>query len=843
MLAFVFEHLVSFWRIYLLPTIVTAICTMLLLLGISTLEYMQLSVPFSAKASVPEADIRVYNSALPGDSFLTALEEIDVVKTAYSPTPLWGMVMTDSASAQLNIKSVPPKAMRVEDFYIGAYPTSADEIALPVAVARQLHVAPGDEVVLSLPSVGDHGLVRRAKVKGLYAYSPLNPDFHSLFNAISGMNMRELWRTTEGLKRVGESGILLSGHRGVPLARLKEAVLRIPGTVVVNRNETYAEEFRKTQNFVTSLTILARGLLTIPILIAGITWFYSARSILRSRQKDFALLSSLGSSTAKLFSIAVLQMMGIGAAAVAVGIFFGNMLTTPILNILQGLPGSHFFLPFFQPSLQLSFISTVFMLGVLLASTAPSAWNLVYFLHQPNYRGSTTPSLLPCLTRWLASVALGTSIIIFAGIVTRGNHVTATWSSYSALFALMTIFGIVTLALLTHLYMSNWLRTTVLRLDISLSRFMRQQPKTAKKTTCTGLFSARLLVLCIAGFVVVITTHSSSAALIEHIAGQVSPYDISVRTDENSESELSDELIAMVDTYPGIKNSLVVYSASVSLSSPISKSSTVIDVRAVDRDDSIEYFADDSHADVPQSGVIRIPRDLMSVLEVENGDVITFQGVNNGAVPLTVQQSSTPWVVMELQDFQHIQHPLIHDELWLKTTEKNKHQLSSFFTRFRSAVLGTQLRGGIRIHSGITGETLTIAERPHWTTPILAFLTASSLLTALVVVLMSTPRANRFAKQNSRLRASLGISPMSLHINNIVEIVGFVLIDTIIGIGLGLLVMPPLWFYLLGLKYAESLIIPLNQILLLGGAIVLLAIGFTLIRPIFHGPKSLVLTN
>lgn len=89
MLAFVFEHLVSFWRIYLLPTIVTAICTMLLLLGISTLEYMQLSVPFSAKASVPEADIRVYNSALPGDSFLTALEEIDVVKLLI-PLPHYG---------------------------------------------------------------------------------------------------------------------------------------------------------------------------------------------------------------------------------------------------------------------------------------------------------------------------------------------------------------------------------------------------------------------------------------------------------------------------------------------------------------------------------------------------------------------------------------------------------------------------------------------------------------------------------------------------------------------------------------------------------------------------------
>ncbi|USR79779.1 ABC transporter permease [Arcanobacterium pinnipediorum] len=796
--------------------LITLVCSFVVYLGMLTLTYLHHSVEFSAKSSVPPADITAYNVSLPEPSFLSELDNLSVIQTTYSPTALQGLVITDSASAQLNIRSVPPKSLRVEDFYRGHYPNNADEIALPVSLAHQLQLAVGDEVLLSIPSVNQHGFARRVTVGGIYAHSPINPEPDATFSALSGMDMRSLRQDVPDEHLVGESGVLVVGQPGVSLADLKEAVLGIPGTVVITYNESYTRELHESQQFVSQLTLTGIGILVIPLLITGVCWYYSAQKISASRKKDYFLLLSLGVSMPQVFFIALAQILIAALIPLGVGILLGYMSAKILLGTVLDLPGSHFLLPAIPHLLETTLITGVLVVAIISIAVTPTAWNLAsFFSERTKPVSGLSENSFAVIPRWILQVVLATTVLILLSFMAYGSTRWLSWSGPATFLALVAIAGCVTVAFFFHLLATHWFDSVLAWLNIPLAFTTGQRRDRYLDIARQSHSHSRLLIVAVASIIVVLTTHSSHVTLTAHIAEHTSPYDINLVTGPDNDVETRTDLFESAIAYPGIAAALDVHTASASLSRGQGISPVMIDLHAVDRHEALNYFGDDDVPEVGKRAMIYLPQALMAQLNIGDDDVVYVPGNDNRRLPFVVKQATSPWAMMELENFRDIQASNAGYELWLRKKPDTDQDLASYFVSFRSSLLGEYPDTQFRVYSGTTGQILAHEELPEWTTPILIAFCLVGIGTAVLVVLGKISHPPKSRQRDIFLLTSLGISQSSLRSNRIVEGVGYVVIDSVIGVALGLAIMPILWTNLHRSQYASSLHIPLGHIGLL----------------------------
>ncbi|ADH92167.1 ABC transporter permease [Arcanobacterium haemolyticum] len=837
MFPFIFEHVVAFWRAYILPSIVIILSTMLIYMGLATQEYIDQSEPYAAHASVSDADIRIFNTQLPARDFLRQVENLHTVRLAYSPTSLWGMVMTAAGSAHLNIKSVPPKSLRIEDFYQGTYPTTTDEIALPTAVAQRLKVSLGDSVLLTIPAVGKHGTLRQLTVCGVYSYSPLNRNFQSLFNAIVGLDTKELWIDTAGKQPIDNHGILVSGRPSVGLDKLKESVLSIPGTIVQTREEAYEKYLTATRAYVANLQGSGRALLIVPLLATILTLYYTGRHILRTREREYRLLVTMGATQTHIFILAFLQLPFIGIAAITIGMLLGHIGGKLLHALIQLLPGLHFLLPYFQPSLMVSIQTIVVMIAAVSAATIAAVWNATYLPLFHFAKNTRTSPMLLRVTNWFGTVFLTTALLVLAALATRRGQIPDTWATYHATIALLSIAFLTLIAMVAHVAVTHQFRDALTRGKAPLSVSLRPREAGAFDVLNNSLFSSRLVVTSVAMLVVALTTNASSAHLVNTIADEISPYDIAVSTDEENGVMLNDDVIHSVLSYPGVKNTLLVYSANVHIKEKGADFEPFdMNIRSVDRRAAEKYFADDDHADIPERGIIQIPSDVMRYLNIHSGDALALPAADGGAVSFKVQRSASPWIVMELADFHLVKTPNVVNELWVKAQADQLKNFANFFVDFRTSIVTNHLTDEFRVKAGITLDILTIAEKASWTLPILTGLIVYAIVAAVIALLSATSYCHGRRRREARLLSSMGVPERHIRRGYMIESYGLVLIDMIIGTLLGLAAMPMIWFDLLGLRYHKNLAFPFMDIVLILGGIMVFTGIFAFTRSLCRRP-------
>ncbi|QJC21432.1 ABC transporter permease [Arcanobacterium buesumense] len=831
MLAFVFEHVVAYWRLYLVPIIVTLVSTMFIFLGLAAQEYADQSASYSAQALLTSADVNVHNSDLPGRDFLTQVEQLPTVNEAYSATPLWGSVMSSSGSAQVKIGSIPPKSFRNEDFYKGSYPTNPDEIALPVAIARALDITVGDRLILTIPCLNTHGITKEVVVRGLYSYSPLNESFDSLFNAISGMDMRDLWEKTAGQQPIAKSVIRVTKQENVGIEEFKDSLLDIPGTVVVTREQAYEQHLRHINAYISNLRGAGHGILLLPALGSLSALYFAGRKILHSRTGDYRILISLGATQSHIFLLALLQLLLVGILSITAGMLVGHILGKLLHLLIQFIPGYHFLSPYYRPSAFAGIQTMLIMLTTLCLAAISGAWHTAgspLFLVRPPAKKT---QIFIRATRWFAGIVLMTTLLVFSALASRHVQNIDSWSSYTDALALLGVALLVFGSLVAHLYATRLFRRLLTRTQNPLALFLSANPGTKPDVFHHALFSSRLVVLGVAMLVIVLTTYSSSSYSVNHSANKVSPYDITVTADENSPSGISDSVISTISSYPGVDSFLPVTHATLSLTNRYTDlESTDMRVRAVDPDQAQAYFSPSEHADIPVPGTIFVPRDVMSHLGLTAGDSLEFMADDGSLVLFSVKTASSPWVVMDLSDLGLLSSAPVVDEVWVRATESQHSDLSKYFVKFRSSLISKQLSEPFRVDTGVSYDVLTSAERANWIIPLLSLLIFYGLIASLIAQLATTTYHHEHHRDNTRLLLSLGVSTTRLERSYIIENLGYVCIHIIIGALLGLSSMPLLWFYLLGSHYHEDLFIPFISIGMLVGLLLFFTLAFVFIR-------------
>ncbi len=828
MLSFVFEHVAAFWRLYLLPIMVILLSTVMIFIGLAGQEYIDQSQSHSARSSLTNADITVYNDEIPGRDFLAAVEHLPQVRSAHSPTPLWGTVMSASGAAQLNVLSVPPKSLHTEDFYAGNYPTATEEIALPVKVADRLNVTVGDEVLLTIPSVGKHGTLRKMTVRGLYSYSPLNENFQSLFNAIAGLDMRELWANTDGKIPIDAMGVSVFKKPNVTLEDLKESLLSIPGTVVITREQAYEQILAETQLYIASLLDPSHGILFLPALGTLLTLYFTGRRILRSRTDDYRLFITLGATQSHIFLLAILQLILVGILTVAAGMLLGHITGKVLHVLLQLIPGSHFLSPYYHPTLFTSILAILVMLGILCLAAIPCAWQVTGppLFYESKLNKET--SKLKFVTRRLTGIVVMTTLLVFSAIASRQETDFSCWSSYLAAGALVTIAMTCFLVLWGQQKIHKVFRQHLSHKQFPITRFATTKHADISATYRKSIFSSRLVVLGVGMLVVVLTTHVSSSHELEHIADKITPFDVSVISDKDSETGLNDSVIDSAISQPGIASHMSVYQAELVATMPDSpKKSINLDVRGFAQNEAEEYFNGyrNKNGDIPAKGTILIPRDAMLSLGVSEGESLSVTGNNDELLRLEVAESSSPWIVMELSDLRELDPQTMVSELWLQATNAQLDDFSAFFIDFRTSLVTDNLTDDFRVDAGITHDVLAIAEHANWAIPMLSFLVSYALIAALCAQLLLTAFQYEQHYYDTRLLLSLGVSSTCIKRNYLAESLGLVAVDTMIGITLDIVTMPIIWVYLLGVHYHEALRIPVVGIAIL----FFIVLAFTLI--------------
>ncbi|WP_216404324.1 ABC transporter permease [Arcanobacterium phocae] len=821
---------------------VILLSTVMIFIGLAGQEYIEQSQSHSARSSLTNADIIVYNDEIPGHEFLTDVERLPQVRSAHSPTPLWGTVMSASGAAHLNILNVPPKSLRNEDFHEGTYPTATDEIALPVDIATSLEVTVGDEVLLTIPSVGKHGTLRKMTVRGLYSYSPLNENFQSLFNAIAGLDMRELWENIDGKLPIDAMGVYVFKKSGVTLEDLKESLLSIPGTIVITREQTYEQILAETQLYITNLLGPGHGILFLPALGTLLTLYFTGRKILRSRTDDYRLLITMGATQSHIFLLASLQLILVGILTVAAGILLGHISGKVLHVLLQLIPGSRFLSPYYHPSLFTSIQAILVMLGILCLAAIPCAWQItgspLFYDNKSNIEAST----LKFATRRLAGIVIMTTLLVFSAVASRQETDFSQWTSYLAAGALVTIAFFCALVLLGQQIIHTVFRQQLSQSRTSLTRCAIVKRADISDTYRNSFFSSRLIVLGVGMLVVLVSTHVSSSHVLEHIADKINPFDVSVVSDKNSGTGLNDSVINSAIKQPGVASHLSVYNAEIAALMPDSPEDSInLEVRGFTRSDAERYFSEDGgeNKDIPRQGSILMPRDVMLNLGVSEGDSLSVTGDTNEVHHLDILESSGPWIVMELSDLQSLHSATMISELWLRANATKLYDFSAFFIDFRTSLVTDNLTDDFRVDAGVTQDVLATAERANWAIPMLSFLVSYVLIAAISARLLLTAFQHEQQYYDTRLLLSLGVSSTSIKRNYLTESLGLVVIDTSIGIVLGIVVTPIIWTYILGVHYHETLRIPIFSIATLFFIIISFTLLFLYMRSLIRKPQRL----
>lgn len=230
-------------------------------------------------------------------------------------------------------------AGRLTDLRPGGY-----GIVLGAALARELHVAPGDRVILAVNQgivtpVGIMPRMRRFKVVGIFEAGMYEYDRGTAF-----VHMEDAGR----LYRLGDQ---VSGLR-LRLDDMFQAPVVVREVARSMGGEYYVTDWtRQHRNFFRSIALSKRMLFTVLLLVIAVAAFNIVSTlvmVVKDKQSDIAILRTLGTSPRSILAIFTIQGSLIGVLGILLGLATGVLIalnTETLVHWLESVLHTRFMAP------------------------------------------------------------------------------------------------------------------------------------------------------------------------------------------------------------------------------------------------------------------------------------------------------------------------------------------------------------------------------------------------------------------------------------------------------------------------------------------------------------------
>lgn len=335
----------------------------------------------SLTSTVRGAAVHIESSQeeLPSDqAFYDKLAKVDGVSVVQPVQRGYFEVRSNDELSLNPVQTVASEKLPRPELLEGNYPTSASEIALYESVANTLKVKVGDTVQVknAYAEQANTPVTVAGVVKGQTGALPEN--FMTLEGqaAVSGSASPSWVVLASEESLAGEPSIEDQEHirQGVEQA-LGEGTVKV--TTYTEQLETIKTELENQMLGTQAMLLLFPTIATTVALIVVATTF---RVVLHQRQREIALLRTLGATSRQVRRLIVLETLGIGAVASLLAVTFGSAIGVGLLHlsgIAQGIAAVQHVSPLH--------LLIVAILGIVLA---------VLVGYRPAAGASKTPPLL-----------------------------------------------------------------------------------------------------------------------------------------------------------------------------------------------------------------------------------------------------------------------------------------------------------------------------------------------------------------------------------------------------------------------------------------------------------------
>ncbi|PAV28150.1 ABC transporter permease [Virgibacillus profundi] len=155
--------------------------------------------------------------------------------------------------------------------------------------------------------------------------------------------------------------------------------------------------------------IVQRGIIVSEVIIYGFSFLfvlYSTDSFIKSRKREYGLLTTLGISKSQLNRLLILENTIIGITSIVTGIIIGALLTKLFLMVFSAVLGLGEVLPFFLSLKAIGITAGLFFIMFELNSLAV-VWTLRTKSIMEVFRGSKSPKKAPKFSKALSILSLG----------------------------------------------------------------------------------------------------------------------------------------------------------------------------------------------------------------------------------------------------------------------------------------------------------------------------------------------------------------------------------------------------------------------------------------------------
>lgn len=779
MLDFIVEHIALTWRKWILSFLTLMLSSAIFFLVSVGYSYARESIAYSAQESTLSQSYRVYNDQVPAQQFLSEVRKLRSVEVSQVDFGIWAQVVSGEASVQVKLKPVVDESIRMERPTTGEYPSGPDDIMLTDSLAHSLDLSIGDIVTVLIPDTAESS-GHNYELTGTFSYSPLNPRLDNTLTAVVGSDIEPLWLAQSGNFPLNETSMLITHDPSVSEEQLRSDLNSIPGTVVEDPEQQIASAQSQHSSFIIDMLRPLDAAFALVVLTHVITLIVASNSVAKESRAHLTLLRRVGASQLRIFTLLLTEFMIVACAATIAGIALGHAVAISVHRIVISAPGGSYLPGILEVTLR--DVCTVAALSILVSLIAvlPVALIRTYRLHHVQH-------LLPRQTRFLITagyIALGVGMLILTASLSQRNAYLREifgsdflWPSLTA----MALTGVLALAFceVFGAYLSRSRRN--LKCLLSLSWIVSHQRGDRSHYVTTSM--ARLTMLASAMITTALVVTSSSDSGVEELANNVAPYDLSVEAPDSFSNALSEDAYDDAISAEYVDNALAIYSASFPvgvMDSAASLSSLLI--YGIDADKAQQYFTGTEVTQHLDNGAIVFPHELMTYLQIDDGDTVILRGPRQQRLLLDAYGSSSSWVFTTtdaLSSLTAIQGP---SALWLTLSPGASANESKAFVDYRMYMDSMPSLASYHLSPGLTKETLNSVMVSDWTTPItFAFLTLG-LIFALVSSVNAINSATGQRRTSYALVRSLGVSERMIRKAFLTEI--FVRISVSVSTGI-----------------------------------------------------------
>ncbi|AWG03100.1 ABC transporter permease [Trueperella pyogenes] len=323
------QQLEHHWPSHVLAGVSLAYAAALIFFVTSMLGYADRTLGLSVERSCPDSDVIVYAETAPAVEVAAQIAQLPQVETIFVDSLYLTEVLTDTDHLTVTMRALAPPSLRTQDLVSGDFPSSSRDIAITQKLARALQMQVGQELTII-----DDGAATRYTISGIYTRSPiLDPvGFEAILPQVA-----PYFVATQGSD---QGGIEVRAAPTSTPAELQEAILKIPGTVVVSSAERYQAEYARQEATLDRLTVAGPWLLTTAFLAATTVVSMTVIGVARRRAAEERTLRARGLSATERHLRLAREIGVVAGLSYLVGIGVGYAGAMGTVSILRSVDGS-----------------------------------------------------------------------------------------------------------------------------------------------------------------------------------------------------------------------------------------------------------------------------------------------------------------------------------------------------------------------------------------------------------------------------------------------------------------------------------------------------------------------